>query len=80
MVLVGYSKYKSKDGTKKGTWITIGYEYAKYETAFGFKTEQLWAEYSIDIDNSLVMKPITIEYESTSTGKPKVKAIIKAKI
>lgn len=80
MILIGYSKYKSKDGFTKGTWITIGYEYAQYEKAFGYKTEQLWAEYSVDIDNSLVMKPICIEYESTPTGKPKVKAIKKEKI
>lgn len=80
MILVGYSKYKSKDGTKKGTWITVGQELGQYEVGIGYKTEILWAPYSIDIDNSLLLKPISIEFEYVYNGKPKVVAVKKEKI
>lgn len=78
MILIGYSKYKSKDGTKKGTWIDVGIEYMHYESGFGLKVIRHWAEYSIDIDNSLIGKPVEFTYKSNSLGKPSISTVKKA--
>lgn len=73
MTFVGFSRYQSKDGNKKGAWITCVHPYnVQNDNQFGSQHKQFWVKYDFPIDYDLLGKRVRFIFECDMNGVPQI--------
>lgn len=75
-VLVGFNKYQTKDGSKKGQFLHLLNDMGEYDNGMGHKVESVWVPYEFVVDKSLVGQQVEILYGKGYKGNAIVNGIV----